>query len=111
MQSLYARYSSEREGHEFIEEPWGFIEYTISGEICLIHSIYIIPEERLSGKGSELANRVTQIALDKGCKFLWSQVWVSMLNSTDSLLAILGYGFKLAEAANGRIILTKQIGG
>jgi GNAT superfamily N-acetyltransferase len=108
--SLWSDYILEREGNAVIEEGWGFIEFRISPPVCMIHSLYVRPVDRKSGRGSELADRVAEIARREGCT-LWSQVVSSMLNATESLKAVLAYGFKVTEAQNGCIILTKDITG
>ena len=107
--SLWADYIAEREGSLVIEEEWGFIEFSLSPPVCLIKSLYITPDQRRGKKGSELADRVTQLALDAGCETLWAQVCVAAFNATDSLKAILGYGFTVQRTENGIIILTKDI--
>lgn len=111
MKSLYAQYIKEREGSSVIEEPWGFIEYRLAPPVMRIESLYILPEYRKTNKGSELANRVTLLAWDAGATHLWAQVWVGALNATDSLKAILAYGFQITAAQNDCIILTKDISG
>lgn len=107
--NLYEDYIKEREGALIIKEEWGFIEYRITPPALRIEAIYIRPEDRKSGKGSELADRVTQIAKEQNCTLLWAQVWASALNATESLKAILAYGFIVQRAENGVIILTKDI--
>ena len=109
--SLWSDYILEREGNAVIEEGWGFIEFRISPPVCQIHSLYVRPVDRLSGRGSELADRVVEIARREGCTLLWAQVVTTTLNATESLKAILGYGFTVQEAQNGVIVLTKDITG
>lgn len=109
--SLWSDYIREREGNAVIEEGWGFIEYRLAPPVCLIHSLYISPGERKRGRGSELADLVAEIARREGCTLLWSQVVTATLNATDSLKAILAYGFRVQDAQNGVIVLTKDIKG
>lgn len=107
---LYAKYVSEREGNSLITEPWGFIEFRLILPVMRIESIYIVPERRHDGRASALADRVTQIARESGATHLWSQVWTGSLNATESLKAILAYGFIVQGIIGDRIILTKEIG-
>ncbi len=110
--SLWSKCIKERQGHEVIEEPWGFIEYHIELPFCLIDDLYVEPEFRMQGKAKELAERVTQIAKDtKGCTHLWSSIYRNSFNSTDTLRANLAYGFKWFAEENNRIILVKELGG
>jgi GNAT superfamily N-acetyltransferase len=107
--SLWSEYIREREGHEVIEEGWGFIEYSVAAPVCMIHSIYIREDRRNEGLASQLADRVAEIGRDQGCNLLWSQVWAKALNASSSLRAILAYGFSVREAQGDCIILTKNI--
>lgn len=107
--SLWAEYVKEREGHEVIEEPWGFLRYHIAPPLLCIDDLYIQPEYRRGERGSELADRVTRIARESKCTHLWAQVWPHTLNATDSLKAVLAYGFQVTGAQNGAIILLKEI--
>lgn len=109
--SLWADYISEREGNSVIEEDFGFIEFRLSPPVCLIHSLYVRPGDRRSGVGAALADRVAELAKEAGCTLLWSQVVTTTLNATESLKAVLAYGFKVQDAQNGVIVLTKDIGG
>jgi GNAT superfamily N-acetyltransferase len=110
--SLWADCLTEREGKFVIEEEFGFIVYRLpSPGVCTIDLIYVNKETRRTGFGSLLCDRVAKIALEAGCTKLWSQVQVSALNSTDSLRASLGYGFRLHANDGDYIILVKDIGG
>ena len=109
--SLWSECIRERQGHEVIEEPWGFIEYHMAPPYCVIDDLYVIPEERLKGLGRDLADRVTQIARDAGATHLWSNIYGNSLNKNETLKANLAYGFLWQGIDGGRIILTKDIGG
>ena len=109
--SLWADYIKEREGNDVIEEPFGFIEYSIALPFLRIESIFIAKEQRDNGRGSDLANRVTQIAREASATHLWASVWIGALNATESLKAILAYGFQVTALQNDCIILTRDIGG
>jgi GNAT superfamily N-acetyltransferase len=106
---LYAQYVKEREGNEIIAESWGFLEYHIALPFLAIDSIFVAPEMRNRGYARMLADRAEDIAREAGASYLWSQVLVKALNATDSLKAILAYGFKVQGAENGCIILTKEL--
>lgn len=109
--SLWADYVKEREGHHSIEEEWGFAEFSIQPPSCFVHSVYIRPEDRRKFRGSGLVFRIEQIAKEQGCTHIWTQVWVPANGSTESLRAILPYGFKLHSALDQIIMLNKEIEG
>lgn len=109
--SLWVNYVKEREGSSVIEEPWGFIEYKLVHPFMRIETLYVVESQRQNGFGSELADRVADLAREAECTHLWAKVWVGALNATESLKAILAYGFTVNCLDGDCIILTKQIGG
>jgi hypothetical protein len=109
--SLWARYLNERAGFEAIEEEWGFLTYSVKPPLCVLQDIYVAPEFRGSTKVLSLMSRVTQIAREAKCSHFWVQVFVGENTTERALRADLAYGFKVIEAHNGRIIMTKEIGG
>ena len=58
--SLYAEYIKGRENKEIIEDSLGFATYQITGNECYIVDIYVRPEARMLGRGSILANKITE---------------------------------------------------
>ena len=108
---MWADCVREREGNSVIEEDFGFIEYKVVLPFMRIELMWIKPEFRLSGKGRELCDRVTQLGREAGATTLWSEVQVHTFNATESLAAALAYGFQVRVANAGSIILTKDIGG
>ncbi len=110
MTSLYAKYVREREGNLVLEEPWGFIEFRLALPFMRIESIYVEPHLRKQNKATELADRIADIGRDGGATHLWTQVVLATQCATESLKAVLAYGFEVQIAQNGVIILTKEIG-
>lgn len=107
--SLYADYILEREGKQCIERKHGFITYLASGDDCYIIDFYVTPEARRTGKGTELANLVSQSAKKIGCKRLLGSVVPSTNGCSESMQALLWYGFKLLSARENFILLYKEI--
>lgn len=107
--SLYGDYILEREGRETIESENGFVTFKIYGIECLIQDMYVKPEFRKSGVANKMANKLTEIARDRGCKFLSASVSPNTTDSTTSLKAILSYGFKLAKIDSQLIWFTKEL--
>jgi GNAT superfamily N-acetyltransferase len=102
-------YFKEREGFETLEDENAILSYRISGEECYIRDIFVLPEHRLSGAGSRLADMMTNIAKAAGCNHLTGSVVPSTKGSSASLMALLKYGFKVHESANDFIVLIKEI--
>jgi len=109
MTSLYANYVLEREGFSTIEDPCGFATYKIVGEECYLRDIYLLPEHRKDGVGRKLADEVSRIALSQGCTKLTGTVCPSTRGSTDSLKALLAYGFAVHESRIDFIVLVKEL--
>jgi ribosomal protein S18 acetylase RimI-like enzyme len=110
MASLYAQYLTERTNDAIIETDEGFVTYRfLNDKQCYIVDIFVKPEHRRSRVASRLADEVTQAARENGCSELVSTVVPSANGSTNSLKAVLSYGFKLDSATNNVICLTKEI--
>ena len=104
-----AAYIKEREGFDSIVLEEGFISYKIFGEECYIRDIWADPDYRYKGVGTDLANRVTEIARAKGCKYLSGSVDPSKGDPTASTKALFAYGFKVFAAAQSAIWFRKDI--
>lgn len=109
--SLWSDYHKETEGSETIETEFGFVRFNLNPPSCVIHDLFVAPEFRLQGKGTEIMNSVTQRAKDAGCDTLWSKVTDGMFCLNESLAANLHYGFRIVEIVNHTIIMSKYIGG
>ena len=107
--SLYGRYIEEREGIKIIAHSDGFITYAINKKNCWIHDIFIVPKSRRYKLGSNLADQVVDIAKKEGCTMLGAQCVVNTKNITDSVKALLGYGFEVVSANGGIITFAKEI--
>lgn len=108
--SLWADYVREREGLEVIEKDYGFICYKffLPNE-CFIQALYIRPEDRVNGKGSELEEEVGKMAIAKGCGLLTCKIDHLNTNSTLSLKAILARGFQIVSADKQVIYCAKEL--
>lgn len=95
--SHYADYVKERENFQTLETRQGFATYIIEGSCCYIRDIYVVPEARKSRVGSLLADCIAEIAKKEGCTMLVGSVCPATNNATNSLKALLAYGFQLAS--------------
>ena len=109
MPSLYAQYILEREGKHILETERGFATYSILGAEVYVQDIYIKPEHRKSGEAAAMTDCIAIIAKEKGCKVMTGTVCPSTNGSTDSLKALLAYGFRLMKASQDFIVLIKEI--
>lgn len=107
--SLFGDYILEREGKSILENEHGFFTYKINGEECYIEDVFIRRESRRLGIGSEMADSLAEMASQLGCKFLSGTCVPSTNGATDSLKAMLSYGFKIHSSVQDKIILTKEI--
>lgn len=107
--SLYGEYIKAREGFEIIEFPFGFASYKVNGIECYIRDVYIVPEMRKQGAASILCDTIKTKAKELNCKCLITSVCPSANDSTESLKAVLGYGFKLSASQIDFIIFKMDI--
>lgn len=107
--SLYAEYIREREGKEIVEDEKGFVTYTFVPEGCYVVDIYVKPEFRKQGHAAALTDVVACVAKGKGCSKLIGSVCPQAKGSTDSLKALLAYGFQLDSCAPNLIYLKKEL--
>lgn len=107
--SLYGDYIKEREGKEIIESDDGFATYTFMGEFCYIVDIYVVPGKRKTKVASTMADQIAKLAKEKGFKFLLGSVDPSTNGATESMKALLSYGFRVHSMDQRLIYLTKEI--
>lgn len=109
MTSHYAAYTKEKDGREVIENENGFIVYEIKDDLCYIADIYVIPEKRRRNVASDFAYSVETIAKEKGVKRVLGSVVPTANGATESLKAMLEYGFKLQSSQINFLWLEKDI--
>lgn len=108
--SMYAKYIKELCGDEIIEADHGFATYRyIDDKTVYLKDIYVEPAHRKSYKASVIADEIVKAAKLKGCTKLLGTVMPSANNSTLSLKALLGYGFKLKSSSDNMIFFEKEI--
>lgn len=109
--SLFAEYLKEREGIDTLELEEGFATYQIRGELCYVIDIFVQRAARRSRVGELLADTVSDIARAQGCKTLYGSIAPKFPGATESMKALIWYGFKIAELDDerGLIMLTKEL--
>ena len=111
--NLYRDYMKEREGGDLVYNDKGFATYKEIkvGEIPLIYivNIFAKKEYRKTGVASSLADQIAKIAESKGIKYLLGSVDPKANGATDSMKALLAYGFTLSYMDERLIYLKKGI--
>lgn len=109
----YAKYIKELKNFEMYEDEDGFVLYGYmdsgADKYCYIEDIYVVPEKRKSKIASRYADKVTNIAKEKGYKKLLGSIVPSLPDSHYRMLVLLGYGFKLHSAQDDFIYFCKEI--
>lgn len=109
--SLYGDYIRERTTDNIIEAPsgWATYRYLSDRKSVYIVDIYTVPEERKKGGASALADMIAEEAKERGYTEMLGTICPSAKGSTNSMKALLGYGFELMSASNDAIILRKDL--
>lgn len=109
MDNLYANYIKERLGKEVLSFRNAFITYIIDGEECYMEDIYVAPQARRKGVGTAITDEVVKRAKEAGCKYVTGSVDPTTNGATESMKALLSYGFKLTGLHGNLIVLIKPI--
>ena len=106
---MWSLYVKEKSGVETISDEHGFICYKIHGEECYLEDIFVIPEYRERGVGSDLLIKAEALAKEAGCKFLSSCIRPTESTATLSMKAHLAKGFRIYSSFENRILMIKEI--
>lgn len=107
--SLFAQYIQEGKGKSTLESDKGFVIYSFIDDGCYIEEIFILKEYRKTGEASKLTDQIVEIARQKGCKKLLGSVIPSTPVATNSLRAMIAYGFHVTGSINNFIYLEKEL--
>lgn len=100
--SLYAEYSKEREDKETIETDHGFITYKVFGEVFYIIDLFVSKEKRRTGLGVELADMASAVARGLKCQRLLGSVDPASNGATNSVQALMSYGFEVSPVQDDK---------
>lgn len=110
MDSLYAKYISERTDDKIIEMPVGFVTYRFLNEKqCYIIDIFVEQKMRNRGWAKILAENVVRDAKTHGRTELIGTVDVSKKMAKESIFAQLSYGMEIDSCSNNVIFFKKAI--
>lgn len=113
--SLFADYISERESKGIIEDINGFATFCKLDDpktrepTVYVEDVYVVPTMRQKKIASEYLDKIANIAKGQGISKMLTTVKPSSNASTESLKAILGYGFKLKASAEDAILFEREI--
>ena len=98
MTSLYSKYIMEREGKGIVEKEHGYATYEFCQDnICYIIDIFVEKEYRNVKYASELADEITEIAKERGCKILVGSVCLETKGVDASVKVLYGYGMRISH--------------
>jgi GNAT superfamily N-acetyltransferase len=107
----YKNFLMNKAGYDgAFEDPHGFILYKqITPTEMRIGEIYIEPSKRNLGIAKELADRVKELALSKGCTHISCMTHLTGQDDHLSMLAILHYGFKPIAAQGNEVFFALEL--
>jgi GNAT superfamily N-acetyltransferase len=110
MQSLYAKYLTERTNDLIIETEQGFATYRfINKTQVYIIDIYVLPEFRKQGYAAKLADLICECAKASGCNELIGSVNLNCKRANESILTLIAYGMKAFSSIDNAVIFRKDI--
>lgn len=107
---LYAKYIKEREDLELLSTEDAFLTYKIGDGWAFIQDLYVVPENRKSYVASKLADKVVEIAIERGCTELYGQVDKNANEWERSIKVLEGYGMSPCKEQDNMIYFKKKIG-
>lgn len=96
-------------GSEVYESEKGWANFIIDAETCYIENIHVYPEFRKQGEASNIADKITEIAKERGCSFLIGSTNTTKPHIERSMMTLLSYGFKYLNSSNVSIFYKKEI--
>ena len=108
--SMYAEYLTEKTDDQILEVQEGFATYRyIDEKTVYIIDIYVKPEFRRNHIAKAMADTIVRLAKEKGCQILLGSVVPSAKGSTESLKALIAYGFQLHSSQQNFVVFKKEI--
>jgi GNAT superfamily N-acetyltransferase len=108
MKSSFAMYIEEREGKFIVEDERGFATYQFLKDCIYVEDVYVRPEYRMVGVASTYVEAIEVIARERGLKRIITTVSPRAKNCTNSLKAVLAYGFILESSDSDAIYFSKE---
>lgn len=108
--TLYAKYIKQRDDREMLEDENAFVIYKIVGEECFIVDMFVEKDSRGSSKFKSLLDSLSNIASENKCKVISANIHLIDVGATHAFRSALQFGFKLARAENGILLIVKELG-
>lgn len=110
-ETLYAKYLTERNNTNILENETGFVAYIINNSDCFIADMFINKENRASGKARALICQLEEIALKNSCEKITGNIHLWDSGASNTLLAALNIGFNIIRADQNILLISKKISG
>lgn len=114
--ALFQDYLKELRGEEIIWEnddsiPVGFLTYVIdkTGNELYVRELFVVPEYRRTDVATRLALKAESEARIRGCKILAGTLIKGTRGMTESMGAMLSFGFKIHDWDQNKIVMTKEV--
>lgn len=109
MNEYYKMYLKERENSEVLDHEYGFAIYTILDESIYLSDIFVVPEKRRSKVCYDMADSVSKIGRDNGCKYILGTIDANVSGVERSVEVLKNYGFKVFKVENSLVWYKKEI--
>ncbi len=112
---MYAEYLKETHNKHLLEAPEGFLTYGfdcvpgVSDPHVYIEDLYVRPDYRRTHVASAMADKVAEIARERGCKLMFGTVNARTSDPNRSLRVLQGYGMRLCSIAADTLWMVKDI--
>jgi ribosomal protein S18 acetylase RimI-like enzyme len=106
---LYRAYLKERENAELIERSWGWCSYRVEADHVYLIDIYVLPQYRQHGKGTELLAAVENVARECGRPAVLGSIATNVQGADKMYNIMHGLGFKIHSSDKDIIYMIKEI--
>jgi ribosomal protein S18 acetylase RimI-like enzyme len=107
--SNYSKYLAEKTDCNIIEDERGFATYRFTSDSVYIVDIYVSPDFRHHDIASQMADKIGEIAKEKGIRKMLGSVNINTKDPTSSLKVLLAYGFKVNSSTTNFLLLEKDL--
>lgn len=106
---LYRAYLKERENAELLERPWGWCSYRVEADHVYLIDIYVLPQYRQHGKGTELLVAVEGVTREVGRPAVLGSIATNVPGADRMYAIMFGLGFKIHSSDKDIIYMIKEL--
>lgn len=112
---MYTRYLKESQNKEVIETPHGFLTYGfdcvpgVAFSHVYIEELYVVPEMRKARVAATMADKVADIAKERGVTKMLGSVSLGRKGADENLEVLKRYGMRLFAAHEQTIYTIKDL--